>query len=74
MSAHDVRRLRVCPVCRGIGADRDMVRVGQAHLHGACAGRAMSPEELLQLPACERGKLRVDDVGADTLQRLLDAD
>ena len=74
MSAHDVRQMRLCPLCRRLGLARDMILLDGAHLHGFCAARALAPEQLLQLPAAERGKLRISDVGADLVRRLLTDD
>jgi hypothetical protein len=74
MTAHDVRQMRLCPLCRRLGLARDMILLDRGPVHGFCAARALTPEQLLQLPAAERGKLRVSDVGADLMRRLLSDD
>jgi hypothetical protein len=74
MTAHDVRQMRLCPLCRRLGLARDMILLDGAHLHGFCAARELAPEQLLQLPAEERAKLRISDVGAEVMRRLLTED
>lgn len=71
LKAHDVRHLTVCTHCGGIGDDRDMVRTGSGLVHGRCAHELLGVDGLLRLPKAELGKIRLDDVGADIMKRLI---
>lgn len=70
MTAHDIRHLRVCQKCQGLGDDREMITVG---MHGACAFKAIGIEGLLKLPRSEQLKFTLADIGPIAMKRLIDA-
>ena len=74
MKAHDVRRLRLCPVCGKVGDDRKMVKVGpmKSLAHDRCVFEQLG-EGILNLPKEERAKFTLASVGPDMMRRLADA-
>jgi hypothetical protein len=76
-TAHDVRKLRVCAICDGIGHLDQMLTLpgwpaGNLY-HGECAVRMLKRAEVLTLPHSERRKLTLADTGKDLMLALLDA-
>lgn len=88
-TAHDVRHLRLCEHCSGLGDGREMLQVPQGLVqagganeglptaqglyHGACVAEILACADLLGLPRLERGKLRLNEVGHSVMDQLLDA-
>jgi hypothetical protein len=82
LRAHDIRKLRTCRACDGIGFAPHMlegvfgpsVRPEKPELyHGACVVQLLSREQILALPAEERNKLRLSETGPDLMRALMDA-
>ena len=75
--AHDVRKLRRCGICKGIGhMDRMLVLPAWPHdqlFHGDCAVRMLSQAEVLALPWSEQKKFTIEDTGMELMKELLKA-
>ncbi len=71
-TCHDVRHLRPCAVCAGLGDRRHMVRLGKLCYHGKCYAEARGLPELLKLPADTLGTLYLEDVGPKIMRAILD--
>ena len=85
-TAHDVRRLCVCNICGSIGDERAMVRPRGAHFekffrkdydldvlwHPGCFTVKFGEEAVFNLSRDERRKIRLCDVSADVMRRLID--
>ncbi len=74
--AHDVRKLRLCSICRGVGHLDSLLTlpgfpVGSLY-HGECAVRMLSRAEVLALPDGELHKLTLADTGMDLMRELVD--
>ncbi len=73
--SHDVRKLRRCSICEGIGhKDRMLTLPGwpvEQLFHGDCAVRMLSRSEVLALPWSEQKKLTIEDTGMDLMKELL---
>ena len=69
--AHDVRHWRICEHCRQPGDARAMVLVWNANYHGRCYIAVNGLERLLKLPADQREKLALDDVGSGVMAQLI---
>jgi hypothetical protein len=72
VKAHDVRNLRPCAHCGGIGDKRDMLNL-DGWYHGICVVERFTHDEILALPGGERSKLRLCDTGPNLMRKLLDA-
>lgn len=75
-NCHDVRHLRRCALCGGIGDGRRMLGGLEAHglpglNHGKCVVDRVAPDQLAELPVSELGKLTVEDTGVPLMKRLL---
>jgi hypothetical protein len=57
MTAHDVRHLRACKHCGGLGDNRKMLKVSDGLWHDWCVVESLTVSQILQLPAAERGKI-----------------
>lgn len=73
-TAHDVRKLRLCAVCDGVGHLDSLLKLPGFHglYHGECAVRMLTRTEVLALPDSERRKLTLADTGKDLMLQLLD--
>ena len=77
-TAHDVRRLRTCAGCGGIGHPEQMLSGLEAFglagfHHGRCVVQLLTQKQVLALPSDQRHKLRLNDTGVELLRKLLDA-
>lgn len=77
MKAHDVRRLRPCALCGGIGFLPQMLTLAlddavDAPCHGSCVVRTRSHEDILALPREQRSRLRLNETGPELMRKLLD--
>lgn len=79
ISAHEVRRMRPCAHCEGVGfntamvlIDRGMTGVPGAFYHPQCYLSAFGFRAVTKLPLKERDKYRLCDVNARQMRRLLD--
>lgn len=70
MKAHDVRALRPCAKCDGLGDRRQMIL---GHFHGECYLEEHSIAEVLALPDDERGKFRLGDGDAPTIKAIVES-
>jgi hypothetical protein len=79
MNAHDVRRLRLCTKCGGLGYKRrmlelpaplDVLREGQ-WWHGQCFIDAKGIDALLNMPRDQIGCLALDDIGVKAMTAVL---
>ena len=61
--------LKRCTRCRGLGDD--LLRIDHGLFHGRCAFQRLGRTMLLRLPATERGKLRLADVGPALMRELI---
>lgn len=77
-TAHDVRHLRRCAGCGGVGDSRLMLSVqlpSQVGLHhGCCAIQLLGADGVLALAPNERAKITLSDAGVTLMRRLLEAD
>lgn len=75
--AHDVRKLRQCSICKGIGhMDRMVVMPAWSAVQlfrGDCAVRMLSHAEVPALPWSEQKKLTIEDTGIELMKELLKA-
>lgn len=67
----DVRNLRKCELCGGFGDARRMLTVNGQRAHGSCVVETMPAAWVLNLPAAERNKLTLRDVGPDLMRALM---
>ncbi len=73
MKAHDVRHLRVCKGCGGLGDRRRMLDLHEAGPHhDFCAVERFGADAMLELPASERRKISIGAAGTHLMRRLLD--
>lgn len=61
--AHDVRTLRPCLHCGGLGNFYSMIEAGEKFYHGRCFAARHGVPALLALPADQLGKLMLGDLG-----------
>lgn len=73
LRAHDVRKLRVCAACDGIGFGPFMLNLATGPTHGACVVATLTEQEILALPDTERSKLRLNETGPVLMGKLIDA-
>jgi len=74
MKAQDVRYLRICKRCKGLGDGRRMLSIlahGQYHDH--CVVEMLSHKTILRLLMEERAKITIGAAGVDLMRKLLDA-
>lgn len=71
MKAHDVRHLVVCKACDGIGDGRKMLRIDGGLMHDHCVVKSMTEDQVLALPADERGKITLGAAGLDLMRKLM---
>lgn len=69
--AHDVRHLRECSICGGIGDRRRMVCT-PCIAHGRCFEARFGIDALLDLPKTETEKLTIGDIGVKSMKALVD--
>ena len=77
-TAHDVRRLKTCSGCGGIGHTAQMLSCLEAFglagfHHGRCVVQLLTHEQVLALPSDQRDRLRPDDTGGELMRKLLEA-
>lgn len=75
--AHDVRRLRQCPLCGQLGDSADMLAqsggsANAKHVHGRCWLAEYGLVSLLQQPPEQLLRLRLSDIGVDAMRAVLD--
>lgn len=74
-TCHDVRHLRVCSGCKGVGDGRQMIREprgkGARHHHGRCYIESHGMTLFLRLPSEETDKLTLGDIGPVAAAALL---
>jgi len=68
-NAHDVRNLRICPICKQMGNIRCM----PDGKHGRCIIKKEGIEGLLKLGKAEYGKAALADIGCKSAIALLNA-
>lgn len=75
-TAHDVRKLRLCAICNGVGhLDRLLTLPGWPTgnlYHGECAVRMLDRAEVLALPESELRKLTLADTGMDLMREMVE--
>jgi hypothetical protein len=73
MSSEGISHLVLCGVCRKLGDERLMVRVGpmRTFAHDRCAFDQLG-DGILNLPIEERAKFTLAGVGPDMMRRLAD--
>jgi hypothetical protein len=74
--SHDVRTLRSCHACKGIGNVGDMVERTlssgyTACYHGRCYIKRFGEKRFFALPRTETDKMRLDDIGVKRMKRLV---
>lgn len=69
--AHDVRTLRVCVQCEGIGNSNSMLHVENIWIHGRCFIKWRGLEAFVALPRSQTDKMRLDDIGVRAMRGLL---
>ena len=70
--AHDVRTLRPCTGCNGIGNSDAMVEHGASWFHGRCFVVAVGETALFALPKAQTDRLTLGDLGVDLMKRLIE--
>lgn len=71
MKAHDVRHLRVCKGCAGLGDGRWMLNLPDGQYHDHCAIARNMQSAILRLPATERAKITIGAAGPDLMRKLM---
>ncbi len=69
--AHDVRTLRVCGSCGGMGNCDRMIEHGKEWLHGRCFVSRYGKAELCHLPKAQTDRMTLNDLGLATMKYLL---
>lgn len=78
MKAHDVRSLDHCSVCRGLGSTKlaegiePLLNESERLVHARCLVVTRGQAALLALPEVEIEKVRMRDVPASLMKRLVD--
>jgi hypothetical protein len=70
--AHDVRELRACKQCKGIGDRRFMPKVDGVYLHGFCALELVGIDGILKLPPNEIDKISLGEIGPENMKIICD--
>ncbi len=72
-TAHDVRRLRSCQSCKGLG-DKDCMIVGDqsGFFHGRCYANAYGVDALLALDNDDLRDLQLGDLGVDLMRKVIE--
>lgn len=68
---HDVRTLRVCGSCGGLGHSHSMVDRGAEWLHGRCFVARYGKAQLRHLPRATQHRLTLGDLGSAAMRYLL---
>jgi hypothetical protein len=75
--AHDVRSLRPCLLCDGLGHTHNMIESecdGElSWMHGRCYIEANGLASFLLLPREQHDKLCMDDIGVEVMKKLLES-
>lgn len=71
--AHDVRTLRPCPVCGGLGNSYHMVDLDNEWFHGRCFVARFGGSALKALPISKQDRLTLGDLGVRLMKALLKA-
>jgi len=69
--AHDVRTLRVCGSCGGLGNCDRMIEHGTEWLHGRCFVSRYGKAELCHLPKEQTDRMTLNDIGVAAMKYLL---
>ena len=72
-TVHDMRRLRQCDRCKGVGDHLQMVQAAGQLWHTRCYRVYHGMKGVLALPKAQRMKFRLCDLTRKEMQRLLDA-
>ncbi len=72
-TAHDVRHIRACDFCNGIGDGRKMIKVGGKLLHDRCVVQSLTEAQILKLPDAELSKMTLGATGPELMGKLLEA-
>lgn len=81
-TAHDVRRLRKCAFCGGMGDSKYMPFAAypgnhgtelMGHLHGFCAMKVLGVAGILKLPMDEINKLSLGEIGPAAMTAICNA-
>lgn len=70
-NAHDVRTLRVCSHCDGIGNRDSMIHHTDRYWHGRCYISKYGLRIFLLLPQAQTDKLPLSDIGVEPMKALL---
>lgn len=71
-SVKDVRSLRTCGLCNGLGKAPSMINVDKGHVHGRCYLTVHGKESLLALPKEQLDRLTIGDIGWELMKELGD--
>ena len=72
-TAHDVRHLAVCSICRKLCDKRESLEgVRGAFYHGRCYVRRHGRTSLWQWPNTSLEKLTLDDIGVESMKLILE--
>lgn len=72
LRAHDVRRLRMCCYCSRPGLVEDLLELANGLAHVECFVGVYGAPALLKLPAADRAKVRLGQVGSEIMGALLE--
>jgi len=72
--AHDVRTLRVCGRCEGLGNANKMIDLDGDWFHGRCFVERFGERALAALPKAKRDRLTLGDLGVYLMQILARAE
>jgi hypothetical protein len=71
-SVKDVRTLRPCTGCQGLGNSDSMVEHGASWFHGRCFVQHVGKAALFALPKAQTDKLTLGDLGVDLMKQLIE--
>lgn len=69
-SAHDVRTLRGCKVCKGLGNTDSMIDLDAEWFHGRCFVARFGGKALSALPKSKTNRLTLGDLGVRLMKAL----
>lgn len=70
-TAHDVRQMRPCVHCKGIGNRHSMIEVEDGHIHGGCYRDRHGLPALLALPWDDVKFLTMEDIGPEIMEKMV---
>lgn len=72
-TAHDVRHMRPCDICKGIVDKRHALPIrANVYVHGRCYIAQWGIGQMLQLPETALNSLTLGDIGGNAMKAIID--